>query len=290
MILRATAAIKDDGRKLKFFVRSDMAVSYTKFSSLKMQGAMKVNGTVQHANYILRPGDTVEIVMDEASVSRAEASDGDVDVVYEDDDLMIIDKPAPLACQSSSRNPMPALENRLMAKFGPSFVFRPINRLDKGTSGLMCAAKHAHAADLLQRQLHTDQFVRKYLAVVDGRMEGSGRIDLPIAKAGEATVKRVISHETGKPAVTDYETVVSGDARSLVRLRLLTGRTHQIRVHLSSMGHPVTGDFLYGIETADLPGRFALHSAYISLRQPLTGETIKYESPLPDELRKLLDN
>ena len=289
MILRAVAADKDTGRKLKFFVRTDMAVSYTKFSSLKMLDAIRVNGIVQHANYILRSGDVVEIEMDEKSVSDVEPVEGEVNVVYEDDDLLIIDKPAPLACQSSSRNSSPALENRLMAKYGPSFVFRPINRLDKGTSGLMCAAKHAHAADLLQRQLHTDAFVREYLAVVEGRIEGEGRIDLPIAKADAASVRRVIDHTRGRTAVTDYRVISSGDSCSLVRLRLLTGRTHQIRVHLSSIGHPVMGDFLYGREEEGLQGRFALHSALIRLTQPLTGKIIQYESPLPDEMIKLLN-
>ena len=179
------------------------------------------------------------------------------------------------------------LENRLAYCF-PGMVFRPLNRLDRGTSGLMAAAKHAHAAQALQRQLHTDAFVREYLAVVEGRMDGAGVIDAPIAKEAAATVRRAVDHENGRPAVTHYRVEAAGDGCSLVRLRLETGRTHQIRVHLMYMGHPIVGDFLYGHEDERLPGRFALHSTYIRLIHPVTGEIVERISPLPEALRRLL--
>jgi 23S rRNA pseudouridine1911/1915/1917 synthase len=175
------------------------------------------------------------------------------------------------------------LENRLAFCY-PDMIFRPLNRLDRGTSGLMAAAKHAHAAQILQKQLHTDAFVREYLAVVEGYMTGEGTIDAPIAKEEAATVRRVIDYERGVRAVTHYRVERSGEQFSLVRLRLETGRTHQIRVHLSHMGHPIVGDFLYGHEDPRLPGRFALHSTYIRLVQPVTGEIIERTSPLPSEL------
>ena len=152
----------------------------------------------------------------------------------------------------------------------------------------MAAAMNAHATQRLQRQLHTDAFLREYLAVVEGRMEGEGVVDAPIAKEAAATVRRVIDHENGVRAVTHYQVVQSGRRYSLVRLRLETGRTHQIRVHLSHLGHPIVGDFLYGAEDERLPGRFALHSTFIQLNHPVTGGTIRCESPLPEALRRLL--
>ena len=152
----------------------------------------------------------------------------------------------------------------------------------------MAAAKNAHACQRLQKQLHTPAFVREYLAVADGIMEGSGVIDQPIAKEDSATVRRVVDLQNGKPAVTHYAVEAHGGGRTLVRLRLETGRTHQIRVHMAAIGHPVVGDFLYGHELVALPGRFALHSAAIELDQPLSGERISIESPLPDELKVLL--
>lgn len=288
MILESVVLPADDGRKIKFYVRGAMGVSYGQFASLKMREGMRVNGVPVHANYILSTGDRVEVAIEETGSSLAEPVAGEVDVRYEDDMLMILNKPAPLACQSSSRNAAPALENFLMAKYGPGFVFRPLNRLDKGTSGLMCAAKNAHAYQLMQKTLHTGDYLRQYLAVVCGRLEGSGVVDAPIAKEDAATVRRVVDFEKGKPAVTRWESQgVFGDY-SLVRLTLETGRTHQIRVHMAHLGHPVAGDFLYGTELACLPGRFALHSARIRLTHPMTGEVLEITSPLPEELQNLL--
>lgn len=288
MILESVVLPADDGRKIKFYVRGAMGVSYGQFASLKMREGMRVNGVPVHANYILRTGDRVEVAIEETGSSLAEPVAGEVDVRYEDDALMILNKPAPLACQSSSRNAAPALENFLMAKYGDGFVFRPLNRLDKGTSGLMCAAKNAHAYQLMQKTLHTGDYLRQYLAVVCGRLEGSGVVDAPIAKEDAASVRRVVDFEKGKPAVTRWESQgIFGDY-SLVRLTLETGRTHQIRVHMAHLGHPVAGDFLYGTELACLPGRFALHSARIRLIHPMTGEVLEITSPLPEELQILL--
>lgn len=288
MILESVVLPADDGRKIKFYVRGAMGVSYGQFASLKMREGMRVNGVPVHANHILRTGDRVEVAIEETGTSLAEPVAGEVDVRYEDDTLMILNKPAPLACQSSSRNAAPALENFLMARYGAGFVFRPLNRLDKGTSGLMCAAKNAHAYQLMQRTLHTGDYLRQYLAVVCGRLEGSGVVDAPIAKEDAATVRRVVDFEKGKPAVTRWESQGVFGEYSLVRLTLETGRTHQIRVHMAHLGHPVAGDFLYGTELACLPGRFALHSARIRLTHPMTGEVLEITSPLPEELQNLL--
>jgi len=288
MILKAVITGTDAGRKIKHFVRGTMGVSYGQFNSLKMREGLRVNGIPVHANHVLAEGETVEVVIEEQSVTEVIPCEGPVDIMYEDDDILIINKPAPLACQASARNPEPALENRLAAKFGPEFVFRPLNRLDKGTSGLLCAAKHAHGCQILQKTLHTDEYVREYLAVVCGSMEGEGTIDMPIAKVDAASVKRVIDYEKGQHAVTHWKSEGVYGGYSLVRLRLETGRTHQIRVHLSAMGHPIAGDFLYGTELPELPRRFALHSARICLKHPMTGEGIDIGCPLPDELKRLI--
>ena len=285
--LERTAGEKDAGRKVKYFVRGDMGVSYHQFASLKTQGAVTVNGAPVRANDLLRPGDVVAVRLDEPKRFGVAPDPAPVDVVYEDQDILILDKPAPLACQCSPKQEGMTLENRLAFR-DPGMVFRPLNRLDRGTSGLMAAAKHAHAAQVLQRQLHTDAFVREYLAVAEGRMTGEGVIDAPIAKEAAATVRRVVDRANGRPAVTRYRVAQPGDRCSLVRLRLETGRTHQIRVHLAHLGHPVVGDFLYGKEDPRLPGRFALHSTHLRLTHPVTGEIIECESPLPEALRRLL--
>lgn len=288
--LTATASKTDRGLLIKYFVRSEMGVSYRQFSALKTWNGLRVNGHIVHANHPLEPGDVVEVLLEDTAQRTVEPENAHVSIVYEDPDLMLIDKPAPLACQCSPRNPGHSLENRLAWHFRSvdNFVFRPLNRLDKGTSGLLAAAKHAHAAQLLQKQLHTPAFVREYLAIVEGHLEGSGTIDAPISKVDDASIRRFIDPTGGRSAVTHYTSVGFHANRTLVRLQLETGRTHQIRVHLAHLGHPIVGDFLYGTETDALPGRFALHSAYIALDHPITGARIEYESPLPPELQQLL--
>ena len=289
--LSRTAAPRDEGRKVKYFVRGDMGVSSRQFGALKARDGLRVNGASVHADHPLRAGDVVTVRLEDGPPAAAIVPDPTpVDVVYEDDDILIIDKPAPLACQCSCRQTAMTLENRLAWRYrdAPDFVFRPLNRLDKGTSGLMAAARNAHACQRLQGQLHGPDFVREYLAVVEGQMSGAGAIDAPIAKEPAATVRRIVDPVNGKAAVTHYQVESCGERRSLVRLRLETGRTHQIRVHLVHAGHPIVGDFLYGTEDPRLPGRFALHSTYIRLRHPLTGEIIERTSPLPEALEALL--
>ena len=275
-----------DGRLLKHFVRGAMGVSYGQFAALKAREGVLVNGVSRHADFRLRRGDAVTVLLEDAPRPPVPFDPTPVSVAWEDEDLLLLDKPAPLACQCSARQEGMTLENRLAWRYrdDPGFVFRPLNRLDRGTSGLMAAAKNAHAAQRLQKQLHTDDFVREYVALVEGRLEGEGVIDAPIAKEDAATVRRIVDPERGRPAVTHYRALLSGDRRSIVRLRLETGRTHQIRVHLAHLGHPIAGDFLYGSEDPRLPGRFALHSTYIRLVHPVTGERIERASPLPPEL------
>ena len=281
----------EDGRRLRDVLRQVMQVSYTQMKSAKWDGRILVDGQPRTVDQPVRAGETVIFLPAEtAPAYRPKPCFRPVPVAWEDEHLLIIDKPAPLASQSSARQPDDTLENMVCAYFGQpeGFVYRPVNRLDKGTSGLMAVAKTAHAQQLMQRMLHTPQFTRRYLAVVEGAPEPlCGRIDLPVAKDDAASIRRVITPD-GKPSVTHYETLRQG-ARSLVRLTLETGRTHQIRVHMSALGHPVCGDFLYGTELAALPGWFALHSAEIDLIHPVTGEGLHIESPLPEELARLLE-
>ncbi|MBR3502835.1 MAG: RluA family pseudouridine synthase [Clostridia bacterium] len=274
-------APEDDGRLVKRVVRARLGVSHRQFTSLKQKNAVLLDGAPVHADVTVRAGQRVSVLLDEDETGGAPASDGPVNVVYEDEDILVVDKEAPLACMSGLDQPGDSLEGRLTGRYGAGYVFRPVNRLDKGTSGLMAVAKHAHAQQLMQRALHTDAYVREYAALVEGRVEpAAGVIDAPIGKADGATVRREVRPD-GKSAVTRYETVASGGGYTLLRVRLETGRTHQIRVHLASRGWPITGDFLYGREDARLPGRFALHSAKLALAHPVTGERMTFESAPP---------
>lgn len=280
---------EEEGRLIKRIIRGKMGVSHRQFSDLKQRGGFILDGESVFANRIVREGQVITLTLFDEESGKAAQDETPVNVVYEDDDIIIINKDAPLACQSSEKQPTNTLENRLMYRYRKQpFVFRPVNRLDKGTSGLMVATKHAHAQNILQEQLHTDSYVREYLAVVCGTPEpAEGEINAPIRKAEGATVRREVG-EDGKPSVTLYKTIEQGEEFSLVRLRLMTGRTHQIRVHMSYAGHPVAGDFLYGAEDERLPGRFALHSHYLSIIHPMTGERMEFTAPLPPDLERLL--
>ena len=283
---------EEDGWRVTRIIRDTLQVSSSQFKSARWNGQLLVDGQPAHAKDVVHAGQTVTLVPSEAAPCyHPEPWDIPLTIPYVDDDLLVVDKPAPLASQSSQRQGDNTLENALCAWEGnpADYVYRPVNRLDKGTSGLMLVARNPHAQQLLQRQLHTADMVREYLAVTEGAPpQDSGIIDLPIGKADGATVRRCIAFD-GKPAVTRYWVLERSNGRALVRLRLETGRTHQIRVHLSAIGCPVAGDFLYGTELPDqLPRRFALHSHTLTLLHPISRAHLSFESPLPEELKRLL--
>ena len=278
-----TVTVEDEGKRLREILRERMQISYSAMKSAKWNGEIRVNGARSTVDVRVRPGDRIEVLMPERQpVFIPEAFEIPLEIPYEDEWMMIVDKPAPLASQSSRSHPGNLLENAVYSYLGQpeGFIYRPVNRLDKGTSGLMVIAKDGHSQDLLQRELHTADFRREYVAMTAGIPEPEeGVIDLPIGKADGATVRREIRQD-GKPARTHYRvTEKRPDGRAMVRLRLETGRTHQIRVHLAAIGCPVCGDFLYGTEMPEeFPGRFALHSAYVRVRHPMTGAFIEMES------------
>ena len=279
------------GRKLRDILRREMHVSYGAMKSAKWDGRILLDGAPAAVDSIVREGQVVTMRgPDDAPVYTLKPYALPLTVPYEDEYLLVIDKPAPLASQSGTVHPDDSLENALFAYFGcpADFVYRPVNRLDRGTSGLMVVAKTPHAQHRLQTMLHSDDFTRVYLAVTECLPSPpSGIIDAPIAKEDTASIRRIVS-DAGKPSVTRYETLQTNNGRALVRLVLETGRTHQIRVHMAHLGCPICGDFLYGAELPELPGRFALHSAELTLLHPFTGETLRLTSPLPEPLAALL--
>lgn len=283
--------LEESGRRLRDILRRSMGVSYSAMKSAKWDDRILLDGVPATVDTPVREGQTVSIRWaDSTPAYQLRPYHLPLSIPYEDEHILIVDKPAPLASQSSAGHPDDSLENALYAHFGcpEDFVYRPVNRLDKGTSGLMVIARTPHAQHVMQQLLHSPDFRRTYLAVVEGHLDPPcGVVDAPIGKEKTASIRRMIC-EDGKPSRTHYETVSVSARRSLVRLVLETGRTHQIRVHMNHLGHPVCGDFLYGSELPELPGRFALHSARIDLRHPITGEMICVESALPKELTALL--
>ena len=280
-----TVKPEENGKRVRDILRGSMGVSYSAMKSAKWNGRLQLNGEPVFTDARVAAGDRVRIDWaEETPAYRPRRFDLPLEVAWEDADLMAVVKPAPLASQSSRNHPDDSLENAVFTYFGcpEGFVYRPVNRLDKGTSGLMMIAKTPHAQYRMQRMLHTPEFRRRYLALTEGVPEArEGVVDLPIAKAPGATVKRMVSPE-GQPSRTKYRVLEERGGRALLLLELETGRTHQIRVHMSAIGCPVAGDFLYGRELPEeFPGRFALHSAVVDTVHPLTGERILLTS-LPE--------
>ncbi len=214
-----------------------------------------------------------------------------LDILFEDEDLLIVNKAAQLMVHPRGDAQLPTLANHLCHYYqtkGSSAQIHLVNRLDRGTSGLMAVAKHPHAHARLMAQLHEGSFLREYYALCDGIPNpAAGVLDAPIGRADGSPILREVRPD-GAAARTHYRTLSSGFGRSLLALRLETGRTHQIRVHLAHIGCPVTGDFLYGSEQPALPQRFALHCGRLRFSHPISGEEMEHSAPLPPEIAALL--
>ena len=282
----------DAGKAVRSVVPRRFSLGQHAFRRLKVLEAIYVDGCPVRASHILRAGEVIEVRLpdDEAEMIEPSSSPAHPDlppsfIRYCDDDLIIAAKGAPLPTLPAVHISSGTLREQIAAMLGAderTFVYHPVNRLDKGTSGLLCIARHAHAQRLLTQQLHTGGFIREYLAVTEGVPEkAEGVINAPIARLGTGARRAV--REDGQHAVTHYRVEQVSGQHALLRLRLETGRTHQIRVHLAHIGCPIASDYLYGAELPELAGRFALHSAFISLVQPITGKRIEIEEPLPEE-------
>ena len=288
--LNATVPAGMDGKTVKDVARSLLSLSSTRLKKAKrVPGGVRVNGQDVFVTHVVRAGDEVSILIEqEGAVSAGVVPiPGDVDVVYEDEHLLVLNKPANMPVHPSAGHFDDSLANRCAARFGG--VFRPVNRLDAGTSGLMVVARDAHVHALLCRALHTGDFERRYLAVAKGVFaEKHGVVDAPIARAEGSAIQRCVSPD-GQRAVTHYRVLRNNSRFSLVELTLETGRTHQIRVHMAHLGHPLVGDFLYGTEDKDLIGRAALHAHHLRLTHPITGQILEFERGLPDDMRALTE-
>ncbi len=232
------------------------------------------------------------------SILVADREEGDlipsyesVNIVYEDEDILVVNKDAGVAVHPGPGHHDDTLGNFLTGYYknkGVPFVYRPAHRLDRNTSGLMVVARHAHVQELLKKQLHSGDFQRTYLAICQGEFaEKTGIVDQPIGRVDGSVLMRQVRSD-GVQAVTRYKILSEKNKRSLVQLELETGRTHQIRVHMAWLGHPLVGDFLYGVEDKTLIGRTALHSWKLELRQPLTDKVLNITAPVPQDMLNLL--
>jgi len=289
-ILTHTVTAEWDGARLDSLLRTDYKMSGSLIKELKRTSdGLLINAQPAKTTDTLSLGDTVTITMREEASEHIAPVKLDFGVVYEDEDILIADKPPDMPTHISQGNYDNTLSNAVMYYFaqrGEDCVFRAVNRLDKDTSGILCIAKNKYIHARLCGDFGAKAVSRKYLAIVCGNI-GDGVVDAPIGRSGESVIKRCVTDE-GARAVTHYRTVDTFGSYSLVELRLETGRTHQIRVHMAHLGTPLLGDWLYGEENKELFHRTALHSYYLSLTHPLTGERLEFTSELPSDMGRFM--
>ncbi len=278
-----TVPLSMDGQTVQTFLRRECGMSWRMVVKLKrVENGILLDGVHVRTIDPVKAGQTVTVTMPEDRV-RIEGADIPLQVVYEDDDILVVDKPPFLAVHPSAGKPDPTLANAVVAYFerqGQPLSFRPLNRLDRNTSGLLLAAKTPHIAFAM-----TGVCKKEYLAIVCGELRGEGTIDQPIRIKDGCTITREVG-EGGKDSVTHWRSLGSDGEISLLSVVIDTGRTHQIRVHMSWLGHPLVGDTMYGTDERLL--RHALHCAAMRFVHPESGETVSLSSPLPEDMRTLL--
>ena len=281
------------GIKVDTLLKKHLNLSGTVVRRIKwLPDGILVDGARVNTRFCPREGQVLSVRLDDPERrSGIVPAPGPVDILYEDGDMVVLNKAPGVSVHPGPGHFDDTLGNFLLHHYdleGETADFHPVHRLDRGTSGLLAAAKHPHAQEVLKNQLHTNAFRRTYLAVCEGVPKpGEGTIQVPLGPKPGSLMEQMVRPD-GKFARTRYKVLEEYEGRALVELELDTGRTHQIRVHMAHIGHPLTGDFLYGREDKALIGRPALHSARLELCHPISGERLTFAAPVPQDMEKLL--
>lgn len=255
----------------------------------KTNRGIQRNQVWAYVNETLTPGDCLTIIIEETETSKIPPIAHPLSIVYEDEDILVINKDANMPIHPSLHHYENTLANAVMYYLADaSFTFRCMNRLDRDTTGLTIVAKNLLAAAVLGQQIKNRTLHRTYLAICSGATSAAGTINAPIARVDGSTIERMVDYEKGEAAITHYRTLSydADKALSLVELQLETGRTHQIRVHMKHIGHPLIGDFLYHPDM-EYMARQALHSCALDFVHPITGQKMHLTSPLPRDMKCL---
>lgn len=281
----------DEGRTVLSLMRRELACSGAHISRLKRRDTgILLAGEPCYVTKRVRAGDLLTIEIGDQPDCHIVPMAYPLDVCFEDEDLLILNKPAGIAVHQSTRDPDElTLENAVCHHLGGLISPHPVSRLDRGTSGLIAFAKSGYVHEKLRRQMHTSAYARTYLGIACGKVTPeAGEITLHIGMAEGSTYQRAIQPD-GQSARTSYETLAGNDRFTLLRLVPHTGRTHQLRLHLSAIGYPLAGDWLYGAEDRALIARPALHSHTLMMLHPITGEQITLCAQMPQDMRNLID-
>ena len=276
-------------------VRELLSARFAVSSSLRRQlfrrdGTILLSGKAVFLSTRVGAGDVLTVdVSDPEGSSSVVPADFPLTVLWEDEHLLAVDKPAGITVHGAALTEEAVTVAGAAAHYLGSTAVHVVNRLDRGTSGVMLMAKNSYMHARCMELLHTENLFRGYLAVCEGVPEpAQGIIDAPIGRDETSLLRRCV-REDGQPAVTEYEVLSVSRGRALVRLLPHTGRTHQLRVHMAQIGHPLTGDWLYGTEDKTLIARPALHSCKLRFTHPLTGEVVEITAPPPKDMMRLME-
>ncbi|WP_270181652.1 RluA family pseudouridine synthase [Alkalihalobacillus sp. CinArs1] len=283
---------RNDGTLVREFLLREKSLSRSMLTDIKFKGgSIRVNGEIRNVRTTLHTGDLVSLTFPEEKVSETmKPIEMNLRITFEDEHFLLINKPSNLPT-IPSRHSESSLAQGVLAYYQKHDLNRTVhavNRLDRDTSGLVLFAKHRYAHDLLSRQQKNKTMKRTYYAIIHGVIEQKdGVIDQPIGRKEGSIIERAV-REDGQRAVTHYRTIRASSTKSLLEIKLLTGRTHQIRVHLSSIGHPLLGDDLYGGEKGEI-NRQALHSKSIAFYHPFLEKTLTFTAELEEDMRNVME-
>lgn len=283
--------------RLDKFISENMSAELTRTAAARLieDGSCTVNGKTVQKNYKLRVGDRISLIIPEPEAVDILPENIPLEIVYEDNDLLVVNKPKGMVVHPAAGHSSGTLVNALMYRCGDSLSgingeIRPgiVHRIDKATSGLLIVAKNDFAHNGLAEQIRVHSFTREYEAVVTGTIKEDGTVNAPIGRHKIDRKKMCVTNENSKQAVTHYHVLENMAGYTHLRLRLETGRTHQIRVHMAYIGHPVAGDEVYGNGKPKSLGGQCLHARKIGFVHPVSGEYMEFESELPEYFTKFL--
>lgn len=287
---------KYDGIVIREFLKEELELSSRLIRRAAIEKRIFVNKEAVRMRKVLHTGDIVEVKLERVESQNIIPEKMDLNIVYEDDDILVINKPPYTVVHPTRGYPTGTLANGILYYFNETnqnCIVRLVSRLDMDTSGLIIIAKNQYAHMALSKEMQLNHLEKRYLAVVHGHLEEEeGTIDLPIFKPEneESIFKRIVD-EKGQRSITNYKVIKKFKDADLVECLLETGRTHQIRVHLSHIGHPIYGDTLYGYgeEEKELIPRQALHAYGLDFKSPRTKEQLSLRAELPDDILNLID-
>jgi 23S rRNA pseudouridine1911/1915/1917 synthase len=283
--MKFVISIENQNCKIKDFLRKNQISSNLLKRLKKLPNGITVNGMHQNVTYVLKENDVLELNIndyDDDINEYLEPSDLPIEIIYEDENLTVVNKPSGMPTHESLNNRGNTLANALKYRYNDkSYVFRATNRLDKDTSGIVITANNRFYASLLSNKIKNNEISKEYIAVVDGELTGEGTINAPIDRVGESIIKRMV-RDDGEEAISTYKSLASTNEASLVLLTPITGRTHQLRVHMAHIGHPIMGDFMYG-KASEYINRQALHCLRMDIK-----DIGSYYAPVSDDIMSLV--